>query len=114
MLQESREALPVVAEPLAPPIQPLQEDAYRAVEELLETPAVSVHSVVLVIPPEFAVYLLEQLPEPPMAILLAPLREALQGRPQLRARRAPLQMRFARPIQPPAKLKSQELTTALS
>lgn len=48
-----------------------------------------------------------------MAILLAPLGEALQGRPQLSARRPPLQMRFPRPILPPAKLKPQELKAVL-
>src|SRR5438094_10050536 len=49
-----------------------------------------------------------------MAILSAPLGEALQGGPQLRARRAPLQMRFPRPILPPEKLKPQELKPSLA
>ena len=53
--QESRESLPVIAGSLAPPIEPLQEYPYHAVEELLEARAVPVHSVVVVIPPEFAV-----------------------------------------------------------
>src|ERR1700757_705576 len=47
VLQESREALPGIAGPLAPPIEPLQKDTYHAVEELLETRAVPVHSVVV-------------------------------------------------------------------
>src|SRR5262245_49303570 len=55
VLQESREALPGIAGPLAPPIEPLQENTYYAVEELLEARAVPVHSVVLVIPPKFAI-----------------------------------------------------------
>jgi hypothetical protein len=49
-----------------------------------------------------------------MAILLAPLSEALQRSPQLGARRAPLQLRFPRSVLPPAKLKPQELKTPLS
>ena len=49
-----------------------------------------------------------------MAILPTPLGEALQGRPQLRARRAPLQMRLPRSIPPPVKLKPQELKPSLS
>jgi len=49
-----------------------------------------------------------------MAILPAPLSEALQGSPQLSARRAPLQMRFPRSVLPPAKLKPQELKATLS
>ena len=53
--QESREALPVITGPLAPPIEPLHEDTYHAVEEVLEARAVPVHAVVVVIPPEFAV-----------------------------------------------------------
>ena len=114
VLQESREALPVVAGPLTPPIQPLQEYTYYAIEELLETRAVPVHSVVAVIPPEFAVYLREQLAESPMAILSTPLGEALQGRPQFRARRAPLQMRLPRAIPPPVQLKPQELKASLA
>ncbi len=53
--KERLEALPVIAGPLAPPIEPLQESTYHAVEELLEARAVPVHSVVIVIPSEFAV-----------------------------------------------------------
>ena len=53
--QERLEPLPVIAGPLAPPIEPLQESTYHAVEELLETRAVPVHSVVVVIPPELGV-----------------------------------------------------------
>jgi hypothetical protein len=53
--QERLEALPGIAGSLASPIEPLQEDTYYPVEELLETRAVPVHSVVLVIPVEFAV-----------------------------------------------------------
>jgi len=114
VLQESREALPVVAGPLTPPIQPLQEYTYCAIEELLETPAVPVHSVVLGIPPEFAVYLREQLAEPPLAIFSTPVGEALQGRPQFCARRAPLQLRLPPAIPPPEKLKPQELEPLLA
>ena len=114
VLQDSREARPGIAAPLAPPIEPLQEYPQRAVEELLEAQAVPVHPVVVVIPAELAVQLRKQLSEPPMAILPAPLGEALQGRPQLSARRAPLQMRFPRSIPPPAKLKPQELKASLS
>ena len=55
MRKERLEALPVIAGPLAPPIEPLQEYTYHAVEELLEARAVPVHSVVVVIPAEFAV-----------------------------------------------------------
>jgi len=73
-----------------------------------------VYSVGVVIPPEFAVQLLEQHTEPPLAILPTPLGEARQGRPQLRARRAPLQLRLPRPIRPPAKLKPQEFKAARS
>src|SRR6266508_650719 len=43
--KERLEALPVIAGPLAPPIKPLQESTYYAVEELLEARAVPVHSV---------------------------------------------------------------------
>ena len=114
VLQCRLEALPVITVPLAPPIEPLQEDAQRAIEELLEARTVPMHSVVLVIPAEFAVQLLKQHAEPPLAILLAPLGETLQRSTQLGARRAPLQMRFPRPILPPAKLKPQELKTSLS
>src|SRR5262245_45315451 len=49
-----------------------------------------------------------------MAILLTPVGEALQGRPQLRTRRAPLQMRLSRSIPPPVKLKPQELKASLA
>src|SRR5206468_7036042 len=97
-----------------PPIEPLQEDAYSTVKELLEARAVPVHPVVVVIPPEFDVQLLKQHSEPPMAILSAPLGKALQGGTQLRARCASLQMRFPRPILPPEKLKPQELKPSLS
>ena len=48
VLKYRPEALPVVTGPLAPPIEPLQEDAQRALEELLEARTVPVHSVVLV------------------------------------------------------------------
>jgi len=99
---------------LTPPIQPLQEYTYCAIEELLETPAVPVHSVVLGIPPEFAVYLREQLAEPPLAIFSTPVGEALQGRPQFCARRAPLQMRLPHSIPPPVPLKPQELKASLA
>ena len=49
-----------------------------------------------------------------MAILPAPLGEALQGRPQFCARRAPLQMRLPRSVPPPVKLKPQELEPLLA
>ena len=114
VLKYRREALPVVTVPLAPPIEPLQEDAQRALEELLEAQAVSVHPVVVIIPTELGVQPCKQPSEPPMAILLAPLGEALQGSPQLSARRAPLQLRFPRSVLPPAKLKPQELKASLS
>jgi hypothetical protein len=113
-LKYSLEALPGIAAPLAPPIEPLPEDAQRAVKELLEAQAVSVHPVVVIIPTELGVQPRKQPSEPPMAILLAPLGEALQGSPQLSARRAPLQMRFPRSVLPPAKLTPQELKTSLS
>ncbi len=112
--QESRETLPGIAGPLAPPIEPLQKDTYHAGDELLETRAVPVHSVVVVIPPELAVYLREQLAEPPMALLSTPLGEALQGRPQFGARRAPLQRRLPPAIPPPVQLKPQELKASLA
>ena len=114
VLKYRLEALPVVTVPLASPIEPLQEDAQRAIEELLEARTVPVHSVVMVIPSEFAVQLLKQHSEPPMAILLAPLGEALQRSTQLGARCAPLQMRFPPAVLPPAKLKPQELKASLS
>jgi len=114
VLQYRLEALPVVTVPLASPIEPLQEDAQRAIEELLEARTVPVHSVVLGRPSECAVQLFTQPAEPPMAIRLAPLGEALQRSPQLGARRAPLQMRFPPAVLPPAKLKPQELKTTLS
>ena len=53
--QENLETLPGIAGPLAPPIEPLQESTHYAVEELLEARAIPVHSVVIVIPSEFAV-----------------------------------------------------------
>jgi hypothetical protein len=112
--KESLEALPVIAGPLASPIKPLQESTYHAVEELLEARTVPVHSIVVVIPSEFAVSLLEQLAEPPMAILPTPVGEALQGRPQLRTRRASLQMCLPHSIPPPVKLKPQELEPLLA
>ena len=59
VLQYRLEALPVITVPLAPPIEPLQEDAQCAIEELLEARTVPMHSVVLVIPAEFAVQLLK-------------------------------------------------------
>src|SRR5262249_46266028 len=49
-----------------------------------------------------------------MAILAAPLGAALQGRPQLGTRRAPLQMRLPRAIPPPIELKPQELKASLA
>ncbi len=113
-LNYSLAALPVVAAAWAPPLEPLQAYAPSALEELLEARAVPVYSVVVVIPPEFAVQLLEQHSEPPLAILPTPLGAARQGRPQLRARRAPLQLRLPRPIRPPAKLKPQEFKAARS
>jgi hypothetical protein len=114
VLKDILEALPVVAAPLAPPIEPLQEDAYRAVEELLEARAVPMPSVVVIVPPEFAVQLLKQPPEPQMAILPAPLGEARQRSPQLRARRAPLQLRLPRSILPPVTLKPQDRKPSLA
>ena len=114
VLKDSLEALPVVTVPLAPPIEPLQEYTQGAVEELLEARAVAVYSVVVVIPTELGVQPRKQHAEPPMAILPAPLGEALQGRPQLRARRASLQLRFPRSVLPPAKLNPQELKATLS
>jgi len=113
-LKYSREALPVVPVPLAPPIEPLPEYPYRAVEEVLEARTVPVHSVVVVIPPEFAGQLLKQHAEPPMAILPTPLGAALQRSPQLGARRAPLQVRLPRSIPPPDKFKPQELKASLA
>jgi hypothetical protein len=114
VLKDSREALPVIAVPLAPPIEPLQEHAQSAIEELLEARAVPVHPVVVVIPPELDVQPRKQHSEPQMAILLAPLGEALQRSPQLSTRRAPLQMRLPRPILPPVELKPQELKPSLA
>jgi hypothetical protein len=113
-LQYSHEALPVIAVPLASPVEPLQESTQRAIEELLEARTVPMHSVVLGIPSEFAVQLLKQPSEPPMAILLAPLGEALQSRTQSGPRRPALQRRLPRSVPPPAKLKPQELKTSLS
>ena len=55
VLKYSLEALPVITVPLAPPIEALQECTQGAVKELLEARAVPVHSVVVVIPSEFAV-----------------------------------------------------------
>src|ERR1700675_260987 len=49
-----------------------------------------------------------------MTILPTPLGEALQGRPQFCARRAPLQMRLPRSLPPPVKLQSQELAPLLA
>jgi hypothetical protein len=68
----------------------------------------------VVIPAEFAVYLLEQLSEPSLTILPTPWGEARQGRPQFGARRAPLQMRLPRSIPPPVKLNPQKLEPLLA
>jgi hypothetical protein len=54
-LKYSREALPVIAGPLAPPIEPLQKYRPGTLEELLEAQAGSVHPVVVVIPTELGV-----------------------------------------------------------
>ena len=114
VLTNIHEALPGIAGPLAPPIEPLQAYTQRAIKEVLEARTVPVHSVVLVIPAEFALQLLKPPAEPPLAILLAPLGEALQRSLQLRARCAPLPMRFPRSVLPPAKRKPQELPAARS
>lgn len=49
-----------------------------------------------------------------MAILATPGGEALQGHPQLRTCRAPLQMCLPRTISPPVKLNPQELKASLA
>ena len=86
----------------------------RALEELLEAQAVSVHPVVVIIPTELGVQPRKQPAAPPLAMLLAPLGDTLQRSPQLGARRAPLQMRFPPAVLPPAQLTPQELKTSLA
>src|SRR5712692_2191881 len=45
-------AVPVVATSLATPIEPLHQDTYGSVKELLQTGSIPVHSVVIVVPTE--------------------------------------------------------------
>jgi len=102
-------AVPVVATSLATPIEPLHQNTYGSVKELLKTGRIPVHSVVVGVPTKLASALLKQHAEPQMPVLCTPRREALESVPSLRARGAAFARRFARPLLAPLERKPQKL-----
>src|SRR5207249_7260957 len=109
MCQQIIEARAREAAALAPAIEPLPQSPHRLIEELLQSIAVARHPVIIVVATELEVKRREQFLQRNMATLLAPLREVGQRVPELLTGGSPLQMRFARAIFSPVKLKSEEI-----
>ena len=80
-LQYCGVALPGITVALATPIEPLHQDTYGSVKELLQTGSIPVHSIVIGVPTELAMQPLKQRAEPQMPVLFTPRRETLQGVP---------------------------------
>ena len=69
------------------------------------------HAIIAVVPPQFGVQVPEHVPHPAATRFPTPGGEPLDRVPQFLARRAALQMRLARTIGAPAKLKAYEVKT---
>ena len=104
---------PVVAAPLATPVELLLKDTHGAVEELLKTGKVAVDPVVVVVSTELGIQSCKQHWPTLMSVRLAPLGEALQGVPSLLPRGPAVEMVVPRPILPPATLETQKLEAGL-
>jgi hypothetical protein len=97
---------------LATPIEPLQQNPYGFVEELLQAGGVSMDSVVVVIPAEFGVEPLEQYWQPEVAVRLTPRGEALERGPEFLPCGPAFEVILPLAILSPPKLEPQKLEPA--
>src|SRR6266850_2784928 len=106
-------ARPVVAAPLATPIEPLFQNPQGLGEERLEPGKVAGHSVVVVIPAELGIEPRQQDPQSQMAVLPTPLGEPLPGVSKLLAGGSACDLGFPYPVLVPATLESQKRNAGL-
>ena len=75
MLQECSKSYPVVASPLTPAIEPLEQDSQPSMEELRQALIVSHNSIIVVVSTQFGVQPPEQFSQFQVSVLPTPLGE---------------------------------------
>jgi hypothetical protein len=112
LLQQVLESLPGITYLLTPAIQPFVQYLLDMVIELCQACSVAVHSIVVIIPTEFAIEFVHQLCEALVSRLFNPSREVAQRFLQPRPCSPTLEPILTRAICTPEKRKAQEVKAA--
>ena len=108
-VKELLEAIPIEAVALTAAIEPFEQYCHRLLEKSVQAFVVAVDAIVIVITSQLGVQLTEQVFQCEMPVLPAPFRKVLDGFSQLLGCSAAFEMRLARSIFAPPKLKTQKV-----